>query len=241
MRSKNHNENKKRLKILRQKAAERNPDEFSYGMLSSQSRKGRKLADRQNPVLDQDAVKLLKTQDAGYVTTILQKTKRARAKLEQEFVLSQDSGAEVLSTLSNQGKGSHTVFVDNKEEQSQYVLNGEVPFEPDFTPRKPDNSSKHEEEDDDDGEPPVYSLEETPKSLRVAKRQELALKQDKLLRKQHRKEQDARRSKLAALKAWEKDLVEAKDSLDLQRAKMSNNVGGTTKVGTKFKVRERKK
>lgn len=241
LRSKNHNENKKRLKILRQKAAERNPDEFSYGMLSSQSRKGRKLADRQNPVLGHDAVKLLKSQDAGYVTTMLQKTKRARARLEQEFVLSQDPSAEVQSALSNQGKGSHTVFVNNKEEQKQFVLNGEVPFEPAFTSRKPDKSSKHEEEADGDWESQVCLLEEPPKSLRVAKRQELALNQDKLFRKQHRKEQDARGSKLAALKAREKDLVEAKDELDLQRAKMSNNVGGTTKVGTKFKVRERKK
>ena len=241
MRSKNHNENKKRLKILRQKAAERNPDEFSYGMLSSQSRKGRKLADRQNPVLGHDAVKLLKTQDAGYVTTMLQKTKRARARLEQEFVLSQDPSAEVLSALSNQDKGTHTVFVNHKEEQKQYVLNGEVPFEPDSTSRKPDNSSNHEEEADGDWESQVCLLEEPSKSLRVAKRQELALNQDKLFRKQHRKEQDARRSKLAALKAREKDLVEARDALDLQRAKMSNNVGGTTKVGTKFKVRERKK
>ena len=210
-------------------------------MLSSRSRKGRKVADRQNPVLGHDAVKLLKTQDAGYVTTMLQKTKRARARLEQEFVLSQDRSAEVLSALSNQSKGSHTVFVNNKEEQKQYVLNGEAPFEPDSASRKPDNSSKHEEEADDDWESKVCLLEELSKSLRVAKPQELALNQEKLFRKQHRKEQDARRSKLAALKAREKDLVEAKDELDLQRAKMSNNVGGTTKAGTKFKVRERKK
>lgn len=65
--------------------------------------------------------------------------------------------------------------------------------------------------------------------------------QNKLLRKQCRKEQDARRSKLAALKAREKDLIEAENELDLQRAKMSNSVGGTTKGGAKWRVRERKK
>lgn len=210
-------------------------------MLSSQSRKGRKLADRQNPVLSQDVVKLLKTQDAGYVTTMLQKTKRARAKLEQGFFLSEVWDAEVLGASSSQEKGSHTVFVNSREEQRQYISNGGVAFRPDSTPRKPGYPSTNEEEDDAHEEQLVYLPKEAPKSRRAAERQEVALKQDKLLRKQHRKAQDARRSKLAALMAREKDLTEAENELDLQRAKMSNSVGGTTKVGAKWKVRERKK
>ncbi|CAF9927803.1 MAG: hypothetical protein ALECFALPRED_003838 [Alectoria fallacina] len=241
LRSKNHNENKKRLKILRQKAAERNPDEFSYGMLSSQSRKGRKLADRQNPVLGQDVVKILKTQDAGYVTTMLQKTKRARAKLEQQFILSEDQGTEVLGALSSQGKGSHTVFVDDREAQRHYNSYGNFALQPERATRELENPSTFEKEEDSDGEPLVYLSKEQPKSRHTDERQELALKEDKLLRKQRRREQDARRSKLAALKAREKDLNEAENELDLQRAKMSNSVGGTTKVGLTWKMRERKK
>lgn len=241
MRSKNHNENKKRLKILRQKAAERNPDEFSYGMLSSQSRKGRKLADRQNPVLGHDVVKLLKTQDAGYVTTVLQKTKRARARLEQEFVLSEDRSAEILGALSSQKKGRHIVFVNSIEEQRQYNPDGEVAFRSGSAASEVEISYTNEEENDSEGKPLPYRFIEAPKSRRAVERQELALKQDKLLRKQHRKEQNARRSKLAALKSREKDLNEAEKELDLQRAKMSNSVGGTTKTGVKWKIRERRK
>lgn len=210
-------------------------------MLSRQSRKGQKLADRQNPVLGQDVVKLSKTQDAAYVTTMLQKTKRARARLEQEFVLSEDQGAEVLGASSSQETGSHTVFVDSREEQTQYKAAGEFAFPPGSATRKLGYSSMNEEEDDSDGMPLMYSPKEAPKSGRAAERQELALKQDKLLRKQHRKEQNARRSKLAALTARERDLIKAENELDLQRAKMSNSVGGTTKAGVKWKVRERKK
>lgn len=210
-------------------------------MLSSQSRKGRKLADRQNPVLGQDVVKLLKTQDAGYVTTMLQRTRRARARLEQEFVLSEDQGAEVLGALSSQEKGSHTVFVNSSQEQRQYKIDGHLAFRPDFATRKPGNHSMNEEEDNSDGKPHLFLPNEAPKSCRAAERQKLALKQDKLLRTHHRKEQDARRSKLAALKAREKDLIEAENELNLQRAKMSNSVGGTTKAGAKWKVRERKR
>ena len=210
-------------------------------MLSSQSRKGRKLADRQNPVLGQDVVKLLKTQDAGYVTTMLQKTKQARARLEQEFVLSEDQGAELMGAFSSQEKGSHTVFVNNEKEQKQYKVHEGSAFRGGSATRKPENPSMNEEEDDSDGKPHLYLPKEVLKSRRAAERQELALKQDKLLRKQHRKGQDARKSKLAALKAREKDLVEAENELDLQRAKMSNSVGGTNKAGVKWKVRERKK
>ena len=210
-------------------------------MLSSQSRKGRKLADRQNPVLGQDVVKLLKTQDAGYVTTMLQKTKRARARLEQEFVLSEDKGAELLGALSSLEKETHTVFVNNEKEQRQYKVDEGIAFRPGSATRKPGNPSMNEEEDDSDGEPHLYLPLEILKTRRAAERQELALKQDKLLRKQHRKEQDARKSKLTALKAREKNLVEAENELDLQRAKMSNSVGGTNKAGAKWKVRERKK
>lgn len=226
---------------MKQKAAERNPDEFSYGMLSSQSRRGRKLADRQNPVLSQDVVKLLKTQDAGYVTTMLQKTKRARARLEQEFVLSEGQGAEVLGALSSQAKGSHTIFVNSKEEQKRYSPGGEVRSRPDFTRRKSEIFPMNEDGNDSDEKPPVHPHAEAPKSCRAAERQRLALKHEKLLRKHHRKEQGARRSRLAALSAREKDLIKAENELDLQRAKMSNSMGGTTKFGVKWKVRERKK
>ena len=209
-------------------------------MLSSQSRKGRKLAGRQNPVLDQDIVKLLKTQDAGYVTTMLQKTKRLQARLEQDFVLNDGKGVELLSAISSQKTGSHIIFVDNTEQQRQYRPEDKAASRRDST-RRLEDPSRNMEEDDLDGLPSICLPKEPRVAFRAGERDELAPKQDNVLRKYRRKEQDARKSKLAAMNAREKDLVKAKNELDLQRAKMSNNVGGTTRVGIKWKVRERKK
>ena len=209
-------------------------------MLSSQSRKGRKLAGRQNPVLDQDVVKLLKTQDAGYVTAMLQKTKRSKTRLEQDFVLNDGKGVKLLSAISSQKKGSHMIFVDNTEQQRQYRPEDKVASRRDST-RRLEDSSRNMEEDDSDGVPFICLPQEPPVARRAGERDELASKQKKVLRKYRRKEQDARKSKLAAMNAREKDLVEAKNELDFQRARMSNNVGGTTRVGIKWKVRERKK
>lgn len=58
---------------------------------------------------------------------------------------------------------------------------------------------------------------------------------------QRTKNRTARLRKLAALKVREKDMVDAEHDLGLQRAKMSNCVGGMNKDGTKWKMRERKR
>lgn len=194
--------------------------------------------DRGNPVLSPDAVKLLKTQDSGYLRTMIQKTRRALERLEQEFVLREGEGAEVLGQEDGR-EGQHMIFASTTEEQRQYLpgkglgswLGQGGPIGEDLT----------REEDGDEEMVDSMPVAKTQRPRRVAEREEAALKEEKLLRKRHRKEQDARRSKLAALKAREKDLMDAENELELQRAKMSNSVGGTTKAGVKWKVRERKK
>ena len=242
LRAKDYNEKKKRLQILRQKASERNPDEFHYGMLSSRSKQGRKLADRGNPVLSQDAVKLLKTQDSGYLRTMLQKTRRALEKLEQEFILQEGKGAEVLGSSTEKGQRQHVVFVGSREEQKHYIP-GKAILSPSDVREGATSRSGMTTLDGADGaeDQTISSKPRKQLSRRAMERGELARKEASLLRKKHKKERDARRSKLAALKAREKDLVDAENELELQRAKMSNSVGGVTKAGLKWKVRERKK
>ena len=209
-------------------------------MLSSKSKQGRKIADRGNPVLSHDAVKLLKTQDSGYLRTMIQKTRRALEKLEKEFVLREGQGAEVLRELENQKKRQHVIFVDTREDQKQYILGQGLLIQPSYTRREEDQSTKLVA-DEADGDTEMTSTTRAPKSHRALEREEAAQKEERLLRKQHKKEQDARRSTLAALKSREKDLIDAENELELQRAKMSNSVGGVTKAGVKWKVRERKK
>ena len=62
-----------------------------------------------------------------------------------------------------------------------------------------------------------------------------------LIREKHRKGREVRRTKLEALKRRRKDLETAERELDHQRSKMSNSVGGVTKDGKKWRVRERKR
>ena len=209
--------------------------------------RGQKLAARGNPVLSQDAVKLLKTQDAGYLKTMAQKTRRAREKLEHEFVLREGKGAEVFGDEESQDEQQHIVFTGSRDEQKQfdpedYFGTNMAGLNRRFNRPKlrPNDLLEGEEEKHE-----VALLSEQQrdnwKARRLAEREALALKEARILRKHHKREQEARRSQLKVLKMRQKDLVGAEQELELQRAKMSNNVGGWTKAGVKWKVRERKR
>ena len=203
--------------------------------------------DRGNPVLSHDAVKLLKTQDAGYLKTMAQKTRRAREKLEHEFVLREGKGAEILRHEESQDEQQHIIFTVSRDEQKQF--NPEAYFGTTtaglnrrFNRPKPKSNDLIEGEEEEEE---VASLAEQQrdgwKAHRLAEREALAVKEARILRKKYKREQEARRSQLKALKMREKDLLGAEQELELQQAKMSNSVGGVTKAGVKWKIRERKR
>lgn len=66
-RARDYNSKKARIKKLREKAAFRNKDEFYFGMVKGKTEKGVHIQDRGNEALSVDVVKLLKTQDMGYI------------------------------------------------------------------------------------------------------------------------------------------------------------------------------
>jgi U3 small nucleolar RNA-associated protein 11 len=90
-------------------------------MKSSVDDKGRKIADRGNVALSTDVVKLLKTQDAGYIRTMLQVTRKEREELEQRLILEEQGEARALKDGQKAKKGKHRVFVENEEEQEELV------------------------------------------------------------------------------------------------------------------------
>ncbi|SCU92273.1 LAFA_0F09208g1_1 [Lachancea sp. 'fantastica'] len=105
-RAQNFHQKEATLKILREKAQQRNPDEFYHGMhsrsvdsrgLLKQSRHARD----EDPSLSTAQVKLLKTQDANYVRTLRQNERQVLEKQAQETMF--------------KSKGAHTVFVDNRD------------------------------------------------------------------------------------------------------------------------------
>ena len=217
-------------------------------MMSSKTDKnGQRLADRGNKALSVDAVKLLKTQDAGYLRTMAQKTRRVREKLEQEFFLGAGSeGGKRVSTLkerSSTARAQHIVFVESREEQKDWDPKHRASNVQNTTLQQPIKESVLNDLDSNEGgnhdRKAASKHKQKPKSSVV--QSALALKAERIARKQRKRDQEARKSKLEALKRRENDLVAAELELDIQRGKMSNSIGGTTKTGLKWKVRERKR
>jgi U3 small nucleolar RNA-associated protein 11 len=93
---------KTKLKQLRQKALDRNPDEFYFGMMSrkgpstSKNSDGTIDGDRGNQVLSQEASRLYKTQDLGYVRTIRNKTAKEVEELQRRAMGIRGTGKKVI-------------------------------------------------------------------------------------------------------------------------------------------------
>ena len=244
MRAKDYNEKKKRLKILKEKAAERNPDEFHFAMMSSKTHSGgQKVGDRGNKVLSHDAVKLYKTQDAGYLRTMAQKTRFERERMEQEYLLEQDVEAKkttfkLLKKTPGTIDSNRVVFVDSKVDQQMYDKDSSLLQLGDSANKHPRLEAEDDSEDmaDDDGRNRSKSA-----SGKGAIDDRAQLREARALRKRRARALEARKVKLAALKEREDNLNAAERELETQRGKMNNSIGGVTKAGVKFKVRERKR
>jgi U3 small nucleolar RNA-associated protein 11 len=113
-RARDFNAKKTKLKALRQKVLEKNLDEFYYGMMSKKGPTTGKRStgtingDRGNAVLSQDAVRLFKTQDLGYVRTMRNKTQKEVEDLERRV-------------MGIRGEGRKIVFVEDVEEQDERI------------------------------------------------------------------------------------------------------------------------
>lgn len=95
------------LKYLRKKATDRNPDEFHHAMNNQKTdNRGVLVKSRGNEDLSNDAVKLLKTQDSGYIRTMNNIEKKNIERLEASLFLG--------------NKGKHTVFEDTPEDAKNF-------------------------------------------------------------------------------------------------------------------------
>lgn len=156
------------------------------------NRTGTVNGDRGNEVLSQEAVRLYKTQDLGYVRTMRNKALKEVEALEK-------------TTKGIKARSKKIVFVDDEEEQRRAAENANMELD---------------SEDEED-----ISNEE----------------QDRRLLQQ--REAEKTEAKLTIARERLKALTDAEQALDLQRAKMAKSptVGGISKQGVKYKVRERKR
>ena len=126
----------KTLKSLREKAADRNDDEFYFGMMSragpgsALTRKntftGAVEGDRGNRAMDMDVVRLLKTQDLGYLRTVRNVARREAEGLEERWAM---AGGHDLGEEDEEGEGGgkvkKIVFCEGEEEREGAVREGE--------------------------------------------------------------------------------------------------------------------
>lgn len=239
-RAKDHNEKKRKLGLLKAKAADRNEDEFYFGMMNSTTKNGIKVAKRGaansgggGKSLNMDVVKLMKTQDVAYLRTVLQSTKKEIARLEQEVVAG-DKGVNVDAVSSAKRK---TVFAEDGESEPEMMsedddmddfndIAGFEGFEGLGAMDGLDDGS-----DDDMSDAPAEKTDSKP----LTKEEKAA----RTLAKRKRHFMETRRNKLEALKDREENLATALRELEDQRVQMNGKAGGVNKNGTKFKVRQR--
>lgn len=186
--------------------------------------------------MSMDIVKLLKTQDAGYLQTVLQQTRRAREKIEKQVVL-------VTTGVDASSISKRKVFDDNGE------LVEETKLQPSF-----DDSEDMDLDLDDladlgdlDGLDDLDGMDEDGSGSNGGKSDSEESdtkglsKEEVRQRRKKRRAQEVLQNHLEALKDRERDLSAALSQLQHQRARMNNTVGGVNKEGVKFKVRERKR
>ncbi|KAJ4485900.1 u3 small nucleolar RNA-associated protein 11 [Lentinula aciculospora] len=140
-RAKDYHSKQDRLTRLKQKAAERNKDEFYFSMTKERTKGGIHIKDKGNAALPTDVVKVLKTQDENYIRTMrsagLKKIDKIKAQLTaladlvpteeskangldtEEVEILRDAG--IISGLSRKYSNRHVVFVDDDQAARNYV------------------------------------------------------------------------------------------------------------------------
>lgn len=164
--------------------------------------------------LGSEVVRLMKTQDAGYLRTVLQGLKGERGRVEQEVVL-REVGVESAKVA-----GSRRVVFDDDGVAGEGVMVPSVPRAPSAVDSKKEADSSSDDDDEPHG----------PKDVAQGRR-----------RKQKRHALKVQRRRLEALRDREEKVARALRGLEEQRARMAGTVGGVNKWGTKFRVRGRKR
>ncbi|KAK5938468.1 hypothetical protein PMZ80_009439 [Knufia obscura] len=240
LRAADFNQKKKKLNILTQKTKEKNPDEFSFGMLSSKNgRQGKHGSRGDENRLSHEAVQLLKTQDSGYLRSVMQRTRREVERVGKEVGMD----GVLRGRREGSANGRKVVFGEDGEpvRKRARVSGASMDLENEDGDIAPLQSTiKVSETRPADL---AITTKSAPKVLsrKQAEKEKDRLAQLKADRKRRKRLAELRTNKLEVLKKRQKEILAAAEQLELQRAKMGGTIGGTNKHGVKFKVRERKR
>jgi U3 small nucleolar RNA-associated protein 11 len=189
--------------------------------------------DRGNRALSVDEVRLLKTQDVGYVRTVRNTAAKEVRALEERVVgMGGSLEAKVVDT-ADMDMDDEDDFFDDEMDGPARKKPKKIVFAEGVEDREERISGALDEgEDDDDDDDSSVDGKESGKNMTEKQRAE---QRERLLLKLQRR--------LATARKRLKALSTAENELEMQRAKMAKTqtVGGVTKTGKKFKVRERKR
>ncbi|KAH9605651.1 hypothetical protein KSS87_022871 [Heliosperma pusillum] len=131
IRAQNYHKKEEILQRLREKAANKNPDEFYFGMCKSKTVNGKHRALGEANKYTPDELLLMKTQDIGYVLQKIQSEKKERL-LAQYLKFKVEKLRAVLHSLDDQPSKKHIYFAEDSEEaneiQSRVSNNNELPI-----------------------------------------------------------------------------------------------------------------
>ena len=240
---------------MRQTAADRNPDEFSFKMLSSRTdAAGVRLGDRGNRALSMDVVKLLKTQDMNYIRTMRQQVRKERERLEAELLLVDHQRPRALGDMFTVAGGSapdkeraadaqkkpqHTVFVENRTQQGAFCaeqwfsVDDKAGLEQAWNRprRRQADSSKSAEAPSSARHAPAE-----PPSRKQHQAQLLAHQESDQREAELKEAREKRAQRLETVLTRERELKVAERELELQRDRMNAAVGGVNKNGKRYKM-----
>ncbi|KAJ3571399.1 hypothetical protein NP233_g3773 [Leucocoprinus birnbaumii] len=108
-RARDYHSKQDRLNRLRQKAADRNKDEFYFSMVKEKTKRGVHVKDRGNAALPVDIVKVLKTQDENYVRTMRASNYKKIDKIKNQLATMADLIKNPLNEEDHEGLGEEDV------------------------------------------------------------------------------------------------------------------------------------
>ena len=110
-RARNYESKRKRIEALQRKAADRNPDEFNFGMLKSKTKNGVHVVRDERGKLSAEMHMLVKTQDLTYATISQSREKKKIEKMKANLHFRIPAGMK---------KAKHTIFVDSVEDAKKF-------------------------------------------------------------------------------------------------------------------------
>ncbi|ORZ18591.1 small-subunit processome [Absidia repens] len=130
-RARDYHGKQKRLKALREKALFRNPDEFYFKMINSQTKNGVHIQKR-NEELPDEMVQLMKSQDKNYIKFQRDVSKKKMEKLQESLHFLDEGEQDHTPTKRNK----HVVFVDSESQAKKFDVVKHLDTAPELVNRK---------------------------------------------------------------------------------------------------------